>query len=116
MAKVGRPAWIPTKEDLEKAELLAARGLNQEQIADCLGIGASTLFDKKNEYPEFAEALKKGRAQGIAHVTQALFNNIDLGNVTAQIFYLKTVGGWREAKDVNLDTNQSLIEALINKL
>src|SRR5579864_8704380 len=96
---VGRPAWIPNKEDLEKAESLAARGLTQEQVADCLGIGVSTLYDKKNEYPEFTEAIKKGRAQGVANVTAALFANIDTGNVTAQIFYLKTVGGWREARD-----------------
>jgi hypothetical protein len=114
---VGKPLWVPTKEILDKVESLAARGLNQEQIAHCIGIHPATLCDKKQVFCELDDALKKGKAQGIAHVTQALLNNIDLGNVAAQIFYLKSRADWKEAKhELVTNENQSLIEKLIDKL
>ena len=59
MAKngLGRKPWIP---DLERVEELAAQGLTNEQIAACLGICESTLYNKKREFLEFLEAIKKG--------------------------------------------------------
>ena len=109
----GRPPWIPTPDDLEKAESLAGMGMTQQQIADCLGIHASTLSEKKQDFNELNEALKRGRAKGIARVTTALLKNVDTGNVTAQIFYLKCVAGWREAKDTGIESNQTLVERLL---
>lgn len=115
--KVGRPPWIPNQEDLEKVESLAAKGLNQQQIADCLGIHPGTLSEKKQEFDLLNEALKKGKAKGIAHVTAALLQNIDNGNVTAQIFYLKTVAGWKEARDgISAEATQTLMQSVIDKL
>ena len=35
------------------------------------------------------QAIKKGRAQGIEKVSNALFNKAVQGNVTAMIYYLK---------------------------
>lgn len=85
-----------TKEMLETVEELAAQGMDQQDIAQCIGLHASTLSEKKNVVPELGEALKKGKARGLERVTKALLNNIDLGNVTAQIFYLKCKGQWKE--------------------
>lgn len=93
---VGRPPWIPSKEELEKVESLAARGMTQQQIADCLDIHIATLMDKKKEYVELNEAIKRGKAKGIANVTAALLKNIQKGNATSQIFYLKCQAGWTE--------------------
>lgn len=96
MAERGRPPFEITDEILNKAESYAARGLNQQQIADALGIGISTLMDKKKEYEDFSEAIKRGKAKGIAHVANNLLKNVDNGNVTAQIFYLKCQAQWKE--------------------
>src|SRR5688572_17535571 len=96
MAKVGRPPFEITKEILEKVESYAARGLNQKQIADALGIHIATLCDKKNMFVEFSEAIKRGKGKGIALVADNLLKNVQNGNVTAQIFYLKTQAGWKE--------------------
>jgi predicted transcriptional regulator len=98
MADIGRPPWVPGKEIIEQAECLAERGLTQQQIADSLGIGLSTLYDKKNEFEDFAEAIKRGQAKGIAHVSNNLMKNIENGNVTAQIFFLKCRAGWKETE------------------
>ena len=38
---------------------------------------------------DFEDAIKRGKAKGIAQVTNSLFTSATDGNVTAQIFYLK---------------------------
>jgi len=75
--------------DLGEIERLAGQGLTKKQIAYCLGIGESTLYDKQKRDPEFLEAIKKGKAKGINTITNALYESGKGGNVTAQIFYLK---------------------------
>lgn len=82
--------------NLKQVEALAARGLTQQQIADSLGISESTLYTNKRENVDFAEAIKRGKAKGIATVTNKLFAKIEEGNLTATIFYLKTQAGWKE--------------------
>ena len=45
-------------------KLIALRkqhGLSQEQLAEKMGISATTLYDWKNKFPEFSEAIKKGK-------------------------------------------------------
>ena len=113
---MGKQTWYPTKENLEKVESLAARGLTEEQIASCLGIHACTLSHKKRESEQLTQAIKDGKAKGIAMVTQALLKNVQLGNVTAQIFYLKSQAKWIEAREQPTDEKRSLIENLIDKL
>ena len=85
----GRPAWIPTDTVCQEAREMASNGLTVAQIADCLGISESTLYGKQNEYKEFMDAIKRGRAEGLHKVSNALFERATQGNVTAMIYYLK---------------------------
>nr|DAR05296.1 MAG TPA: terminase small subunit [Caudoviricetes sp.] len=39
----------------------ARDGLTDEQLAEKIGISATTLYDWKNKFPEFSEAIKKGK-------------------------------------------------------
>ena len=82
--------------DLKQVESLAANGLTQEQIAAALGISESTLHKRKQENTEFTAAIKRGKAKGIALVTNKLMESIKGGNMTAMIFFLKTQAGWKE--------------------
>jgi len=82
--------------DLNKVESLAANGLTQEQIAAALGISESTLHKRKQENTEFTAAIKRGKAKGIALVTNKLMESIKDGNMTGMIFFLKTQAGWKE--------------------
>ena len=86
---MSRPSWNPTSIDCDKAREMASRGLTVAQIADCLGLGERTIYEKQNEFPQFMQAIKKGRAEGINSVTNALFEKATQGNVTAMIYYLK---------------------------
>lgn len=111
MAETGRPPWIPTPEILEQAESYAALGLTREQIASCLGIGKTTLYDKSIEYPEFAAAIKRGLDKGIARMANLLIKHAEAGNVSSVIFFLKARAKW---SDQNLEEVDKAIKNELN--
>ena len=96
LIKVGRPAIIIDEEICKRAEAYAAQGLTMVQIANVLGIGETTLYEKQQQYSEFSEAIKRGKNKGIATITNALFNKAREGDNTAMIFYLKNQAGWQD--------------------
>lgn len=113
--KGGRPAWIPTEETIKQVEKLAGQGMTQAQIADCLGIGISTLMDKKKEFVEFADAIKRGKANGVAYVTNKLMAKVGAMDTTSILFYLKCQAGWKEASAMDdIASNGGKIELIIN--
>lgn len=115
-----KPKIIP---DIGQVEALAANGLTQEQIALALGISPATLYARKRENKEFVEAIKRGKAKGIALVTNALMTEIKTGNTAAMIFFLKTQGGWKEtikqevtgANGAPIEVNAKTVENLSNE-
>lgn len=56
--------------DVEKHCLL---GATDDSLAEHLGISVSTLNDWKNKFPEFSEAIKRGKAPADAEVAHKLF-------------------------------------------
>lgn len=105
--KKGRPkAHI----DLAKAERLAAQGLTQEEIAYCLGISPSTLYEHKIEYSEFSEALRRGKAKGVAEISNVVYNTALKGNLNAALFYLRAKSGWRDKGIFSPEVIKDLIE------
>ena len=52
--------WL-TKEGLALIEGWARDGLTDEQIAHNMGINTSTIYDWKEKYPDFSNALKNGK-------------------------------------------------------
>lgn len=93
--KGGRPRTELTDEQVEQIERLAAL-LNQEQLCDFLGIPSRTFREICKRDERVSAAYKKGAAQAIGTVAQSLIRRATEGNVTAQIFFLKTRAGWRE--------------------
>ena len=71
MAKGKYIDWIEP-EGLLKLEGWARDGLVDEQIAQNIGIAASTLYEWKKQYPEISEALKKGKEVVDRQVENAL--------------------------------------------
>ena len=101
--------------DYAKAEMLASRGLGPTQIARAMGVSWDTINRNKKRNAEFAECLKRGKAKGLASVTNSLFKSAtESGNVTAQIFYLKNQDptNWSDRNEVNHNFN--LKEILTN--
>lgn len=143
MAKGKYQEWLEP-EGLLKMEGWARDGLTDEQIAQNIGITASTLYAWKNKYSEISETLKKGkevidrqvenallkRALGYRYDEVTIEHGIEtkrvtkevVPDVTAQIFWLKnrkpTI--WRDKKDVDLagelNTNNPFAELTTEEL
>lgn len=70
---MGRPSkFDPVK--CEQAEKLCKLGATDKDIADFFEISESTLYKWKVDFPEFSEALKKGKATADAEVASKLFH------------------------------------------
>lgn len=97
----GRPPYAITEEIIKKVESLAAQGLTQEQICSVLGISTETLYKKKRQFAEFADAINRGRHKGIATITNSLFNKAKNGDTACSIFFLKNRDNrnWQERPD-----------------
>jgi len=87
--------------DLEQVENLASRGLGTTQIARALGVSWDTIDRNRKRSADFEDALKRGKAKGLAQVTNSLFTSATDGNVTAQIFYLKNQDAktWKDRQE-----------------
>lgn len=92
---MGRPLTELTDQQIEEVEKLAAV-LNQQQLCDYLGIPARTFRAIMARDEEVSAAYKKGCAKAVGTVAQSLLRSATEGNTTAQIFFLKTRGGWKE--------------------
>jgi hypothetical protein len=106
--------WNDVKDKLILVEGWARDGLTNEQIADNLGINQDTLYTYKKKYPEFSEALKKGKEVVDFEVENALLKNALSGNVTAQIYWLnnRKPKQWKNKRNDEI----SKVEQLLNKL
>ena len=104
-------------------------GHTLDEIADYLGIGLSTLCKYRNQHPELDDALKRGNAEAVYEVENALFKsacgyyyteeeiNKKTGevvevtkyskpNTTSMIFWLKNRapnGKWRDKQEHEID-------------
>lgn len=113
----GRPKKIlNSKDTLDKIIQYGAEGLTIGQTARMLGVSRSSLDRRRKEFDEIEEAIKKGQAKGISNISNALYNSAMDGNVTAQIFYLKTrgeEGQWNDQANVqiNVDLTKALTDA-----
>lgn len=116
--------------DSQQAETLAAQGLTNEQIAAALGISESTLYKNKKENKDFVEALTRGRARGIAVVTNRFFEIIQAKDgegkyvydadtrLNAMKFFMERRGGWvrQEQSKVDLQSTDGSMSPLDIKI
>lgn len=87
---MGRRAHQPDPAQRRQVEAMAAYGIPEPDISRVVGIDPKTL--RKH----YREELDLGEAKANAQVAGFLFNSAKNGNVTAQIFWLKTRAKWRE--------------------
>lgn len=99
--KVGRKSkYDPSRlDDVERFCLL---GATDEQLADFLEIDISNFYVWKRKYPEFREAIKKGKDLADINVADSLYNRALEGDTTAMIFWLKNRRRehWRDKQDI----------------
>jgi hypothetical protein len=71
--RVGRPSSY-SPDFVEQAFQLCLLGATDAALAAHFGVAESTLYAWKHEYPEFSEAIKKGKLPADAEIANALFN------------------------------------------
>ena len=89
---MGRRAHIPDPAQRRQVEAMAAYGIPETDISRVLNIDPKTL--RKH----YRDELDLGETKANAQVAGFLFNAAKNGNVTAQIFWLKTRARWRELR------------------
>jgi len=104
--KRGRPKqFFFDAEVLKKIEQLAGLGLTQTQIIDALGMGKTLFYDEKTQNKELVDAIKRGKAAGIATVASKLMAKVQNMDTSSIIFYLKCQAGWRDTQELELSAN-----------
>ncbi len=101
----GRPPVVFTEAQIIELQALSAV-LNKTQVADYFGITEKTLREVEKRQPEVSTAYKKGKVKQVASMGSNLVKLAKQGNVTANIFYLKTQGGWKEQEPEPLEIPQ----------
>lgn len=115
--KRGRKTIKFTEDDLLKIEQASGMGLTNEQLASVLGCSLSTVRRNRKNNELFEHHVRKGRANSLKEVSNALYNNaIYENNVQAQIFFLKNrgeEGQWSEKNEnvYQLNLSNVLTEA-----
>ena len=128
---MARPSkyFTAVQPKLETIAGWAKNGLSHEQIARNLGVAESTFYEYKKQYPELAEALKRGAEDAILEVENALFKNAcgfyydeevackngtvvkvtkySKPNTTSMIFFLKNKAPdkWRDRQEHDVNAN-----------
>ena len=97
LKKRGRPPFKPTGEQRDQVIAMSSNGVPHRQQASLIGCSSPKTLRK-----HFREELNIGKIQANAKVADALYQSALDGNVKAQTFWLKTVGGWQETG--NLET------------
>ena len=87
---MARKPFVVNETVREKVRHLAGVGVRQDDIARIIGCTAKTLRK------QCRDDLDRGVAEANAIVSGSLFTAAKGGNVTAQIFWLKTRAQWRE--------------------
>ena len=87
---MARRAFVVNAAVRDKVRHLAGVGVSQDDIAKIVGCAPKTLRKRCRD------DLDRGVAEANATVSGYLFASAKAGNVTAQIFWLKTRAHWRE--------------------
>jgi hypothetical protein len=95
--KLGRPE---IQVDLGLVRGLAAIGCTDEDIALLVGISKSTLFNRKQDDPEFLSALEKGRAEIRMSLRRKQVEIAKAGNVTMLIWLGKQLLDQTDRRDL----------------
>jgi len=93
--------------DISRVEELAAQGLTQAEICLCLGIGETTLYERKRESAVFEEAIKRGKAKAASEVANTLYLMAKGGDLGAIVWYEKTRRGLSDKVQQNINVDVS---------
>jgi hypothetical protein len=90
---LGRKKFRPTEADRSIVKNMAAAGLREDQIADCIGVRG---IDPKTLRKYFKRELLTSRHIVTATAMSQVVKAMNAGEAWACCFWLKCRGGWKE--------------------
>lgn len=113
--KIGRPVVFETHEDLENAidgyfEAYSTEGRPLTVLGMCVHIGIcrDTLIEYGKKSLEFSDTVKKAKGIIEAYAEECLFTN---KNTAGIIFNLKNNFGWKDKREIGLNSRNLNIDA-----
>ena len=104
MIPIGRKGkyeeWL-TPDGLLRVQGWARDGLTDEQIASNMGVGTSAFYEWQSKFPEFAEAIKKGKAPVDIQVENALLKRAMGYTVTETVKEVYREGDTKNGKVIS---------------
>jgi len=95
----------PTETTRKLISEFSAFGITQERMAARLGICVDTLVK------HYRSEIDNGKTNAVHEIANKLYNKaVDQDDLSAQIFYLKTQGGWSDKTKEALNAAQSVLE------
>jgi hypothetical protein len=91
----------PVQIDLANLEKLCVLQCTDEEIGAFVGVSARTIQERRKD-PQFAEAMRAGRAKGKISVRRAQMRLLEAGNATMAVWLGKQLLGQREVTPVEL--------------
>ena len=88
-----------TPEFLTEVKDLVNAGMNNKDLAAYYNMSEPTWYIYKSDNEELDNIVRTGKMRTTAIVASHLLKLCQQDNVPSIIFYLKTQGGWKEAKD-----------------
>ncbi len=79
--------------ELSELEKLCSLDCTDQEIADFFGVTTRTLERRRRSQPEFAQAMRRGRASVRIRVRRAQMKHLEAGNVAVAIHLGKTLLG-----------------------
>jgi len=111
-AGAGRVAFAPTQEQRRLVEQLSAFGIRIDEMPVFITNSAGRPISEPTLRKHFKREIEYGRLKANVKVANALYRNATEpsgsaahGNITAQIFWLKTRCGWTEAPSAPSEEN-----------
>lgn len=105
---VGRPRF---EFDLKQVQALATIQCTDDELGAVLGCSTDTIGRRKQEDPDFAEALKRGKEQGKVSLRRLQWKAAQNGNITMLIWLGKQFLGQRDRMEQESSLKVALEDA-----
>lgn len=94
----------------EQAARLCQLGATDMELAEFFDVSKQTIYNWKERFPEFRDAIRLAKFEADMKVTESLYNKALAGDVTACIYWTKNRRPdlWRDRKEVEHSGNVEL--------
>jgi len=113
MPSGGQNKIILTDEQYVLVEKFAGYGLNQDKIADAIGISLATLKRNKTDNAKFAELYARGKAKAEGSVGSSLYRRAIDGDVGAIKWWEQTRAGRMERSRQDVTQESTLVVKVV---